>query len=263
MTGDFQPHPLSSVNRGRVVRAVYREPETVDYAGNPLIEALPPVLTAEQAMRCLSHYPRYAETQCEAPDHVRYHLIQNAMRFFAPLDIHLDLERRFSWRRQPVLDRAWNCSQAETRREFSQRLRRWREWAPAELSGAVQEMTLKLQAQRTRYAAADADAAAHRTTHAVDRLMHFQDRWLYARRYLQGQDRTARLAVRAQTLLWNFHPYSLKLRRAAPDRQSPFADLNGFQDHENWLHNLLIAASLSEYTKVFARMLAEHPVNTG
>lgn len=81
---------------GRVVQAVYREPETADYAGNPLIEALPPVLTTAQAMQGLAYYPPYDEAQRQAPDHIRYHLIQNGLRFFAPLDIHLDLERRFS-----------------------------------------------------------------------------------------------------------------------------------------------------------------------
>lgn len=93
---DHEIRRLSIVNRGRQVGALYREPETEDYAGNPLIEALPPVLTAEQAMMQLAHYPPYAENQRKAPDHIRYHLIQNGMRFFAPLDIHLDLERRFS-----------------------------------------------------------------------------------------------------------------------------------------------------------------------
>jgi len=88
--------PLNPVNRGRVVQAVYREPETADYAGNPLIEALPPALTTEQAMIGLAYYPHYDEAQRFAPDHIRYHLIQNGLRFFAPLDIHLDLERRFS-----------------------------------------------------------------------------------------------------------------------------------------------------------------------
>jgi hypothetical protein len=88
--------PLNPVNRGRVVEAVYREPETADYAGNPLIEALPPALTTEQAILGLAYYPHYDEAQRFAPDHVRYHLIQNGLRFFAPLDIHLDLERRFS-----------------------------------------------------------------------------------------------------------------------------------------------------------------------
>src|SRR5207244_3471394 len=93
---DLPIRPLSAVNRGRVVQAVYREPEIPDYAGNPLIEALPPVLTTEQAMLGLAYYPRYDEAQRSAPDHVRYHLIQNGLRFFAPLDLHLDLERRFS-----------------------------------------------------------------------------------------------------------------------------------------------------------------------
>lgn len=146
--------------------------------------------------------------------------------------------------RHEILDRAWGCYHATTRRHFSQRLRRLREWATATLSGAVQEVTLKLEQQRARYTVAYAQPQAHRTTNAVDRLMNYQDRWLYARRYLQGAKQTARLAVRAQALLWNFHPYSVKLRRAAPDRRSPFADINGFQYHENWLHNLLVAASL-------------------
>ena len=31
-----------------------------------------------------------------SPDHIRHHLIQNSLRLFSPLDIHIDLERRFS-----------------------------------------------------------------------------------------------------------------------------------------------------------------------
>jgi hypothetical protein len=97
MSGNYPPIlPLSLVNRGRVVQAVYREPEAADYVGNPLIEALPPVLTTEQAILGLAYYPHYDQAQRLAPDHIRYHLIQNGLRFFAPLDIHLDLERRFS-----------------------------------------------------------------------------------------------------------------------------------------------------------------------
>ena len=95
-SNELPVRPLNVVNRGRVVQAVYREPETADYADNPLIEALPPILTTEQAMLGLAYYPHYDEAQGSAPDHVRYHLIQNGLRFFAPLDIHLDLERRFS-----------------------------------------------------------------------------------------------------------------------------------------------------------------------
>ena len=55
---------------------------------------------------------------------------------------------------------------------------------------------------------------------------------------------SARLAVRAMALQGNFHPYGPRLRRDQPARVSPFHDLNGFQYHPNWLHNLLIASSL-------------------
>jgi hypothetical protein len=154
------------------------------------------------------------------------------------------MERCRGTLRHAVLDRVWECYHATTRRQFSQRLRRLKEWADTSLSGAVAEMTRKLERQRARYVAAYSHPQAHRTTNAVDRLMNYQDRWLYARRYLQGDDPTARLAVRAQALVWNFHPYSVRLRRAAPQRHSPFADMNGFQYHDNWLHNLLVAASL-------------------
>jgi hypothetical protein len=146
--------------------------------------------------------------------------------------------------RRQVLDRVWNCYQATSRRQFSQRLRRVKEWALTKLDGAVQEMTLKLYKQRQSYVTAYEHEASARTTNGVDRLMNQQDRILYSMRYLHGKGETARLALRAMALQWNFHPYGRRLREANPERQSPFADMNGFQYHDNWLHNLLIAASL-------------------
>jgi hypothetical protein len=84
------------VNRGRVVRAVYRAPEIDAYAGNPMEEALPPALTTDQVILRLKYYPDYHGSNRKAPDEIRYQLIQNSMRFFTPLDIHIDLYRRFS-----------------------------------------------------------------------------------------------------------------------------------------------------------------------
>lgn len=156
------------------------------------------------------------------------------------------MERCRGQLRQQVLDRVWNCYEAQSHRQFSQRLRRLGEWASEKLSGHLQEMVLKLRRQRPRYATAYDHVGAHRTTNAVDRLMNHQDRMLYARDYLHGKKETARLALRAMAVLWNFHPYTGRLRQAAPQRQSPFADLNGFQYHENWLHNFLIAAKNSD-----------------
>jgi len=82
--------------RGRKVKAIYRNAEIPEYKGNPLIEALPPILDSDETTEELSHYPVFNENMRKAPNHIRYHLIQNSLRFFSPLDIHLDLERRFS-----------------------------------------------------------------------------------------------------------------------------------------------------------------------
>jgi len=147
--------------------------------------------------------------------------------------------------RAAVLDRAWDVYRAATRAEFSQRLRRFREWAEATLvNGSVREVVLKACAKGPRFAVAYAYPGAARTSNAVDRLMNYQDRLLYAMRYFHGTMESARLSVRAMALLWNFHPYGARTRRADQKRSSPFQELNGFTYHDNWLHNLLIASSL-------------------
>ena len=75
-------------------------------------------------------------------------------------------------------------------------------------------MAQKLRPRRTAYATAYDCPGAPRTTNAVDRLMNFQDRWLYARRYLHGKRGTSRLAVRA---------YRLALELSSVQRQSATA----------------------------------------
>src|SRR5206468_12263138 len=147
--------------------------------------------------------------------------------------------------RKQVLDRAWEVYKAETRAQFSQRLRRLREWTERTLTeGSLRRTVLKACAKGPRFAVAYQYPGASRTSNAVDRLMNYQDRLLYAMRYFHGTIASARLSVRAMALLWNFHPYGARTRRADQARCSPFADVNGFVYHDNWLHNLLIASSL-------------------
>ena len=86
---------------------------------------------------------------------------------------------------------------------------------------------------------------AHRTSNMVDRLMNHQDRLLYTMQYFHGTKESARLYVRSMALVWNFHPIGARTRSSDSHRISPFNDLNGFQYHDNWLHNLLIASSMN------------------
>ncbi len=94
-----------------------------------------------------------------------------------------------------------------------------------------------------QFSVAYACPTAARTTKGIDRLMDYQDRVLYQMRYLHGTPEAASLAVRAMALQWNFHPYSVRAQSEGAKR-SPFEALNGFRYHDNWLHNLLSAASM-------------------
>lgn len=82
--------------KGRIVNAIYRENQLLNYKGNPLIDALPGILSTEAAIKTLGHYPRYDESMRNLPDEQRYHLLEDVVRFFTPLNVHVDLERRFS-----------------------------------------------------------------------------------------------------------------------------------------------------------------------
>jgi hypothetical protein len=146
--------------------------------------------------------------------------------------------------RQTVLERAWGVYRATTKRSFAQRVRRLREWSAARLSGAVAEMVEKLCRRSADFLSAYDCPGAARTSNAVDRLLNVMDQHLYAMRYFHGTRDSARLAVRAMAMQWNFHPYGSRLRHKEPGRASPVADLNGFQYHRNWLHNFLIASSM-------------------
>ncbi|PEI51998.1 ATP-binding protein [Bacillus pseudomycoides] len=84
------------VNFRNITQAVYVEQEVVDFRGNPLIEALPPILSPEEAYEKMSYYPAFDEIEASLPTHVRYHAIPRINRFFQPVMQHLDLEQRFS-----------------------------------------------------------------------------------------------------------------------------------------------------------------------
>ena len=146
--------------------------------------------------------------------------------------------------RQQVLDRAWYVYQAVSKAQFAQRLRRLGEWARTTLDGSLAQTIAKMTRQRDAFTPAYDCPQAARTTNAVDRVHNHLDRALYTMRYCHGYQASARMAVRAWALQWNFHPYGPRLRHDEPQRASPFADLNGFTYHSNWLHNFLIAASM-------------------
>jgi len=161
---------------------------------------------------------------------------------FLPAVLKIEARGRGALRQQ-LRRRAWHVYQATTKAHFAQRVRRLREWARGELEGAVQATVLKLCELKAQFMIAYDFPAAARTTNGIDRLLDYQDRVLYAMRYLLGTQESGRWAGRALALQWNFPPYSAQAQRHGAKR-SPFEALNGFHYHDNWLHNLLSAASM-------------------
>jgi hypothetical protein len=91
-------HPVyGTIWRGWEEDAKYCPQVIPDYSGNPLIEALPLIPESKAEIGALLvNRPEYDEGQRLLPAELRLHLMSNALEFFAPLSIHMDLYRAIS-----------------------------------------------------------------------------------------------------------------------------------------------------------------------
>lgn len=76
--------------------AVYKEQIIKEYKDNPFIEALPNILSNEEAIDKLAVYPYFSEDERKYEAHYRYHLVQRLFQYFQPLNVNIDLESRVS-----------------------------------------------------------------------------------------------------------------------------------------------------------------------
>lgn len=145
-----------------------------------------------------------------------------------------------------VQERVWEAYQALTKRAFAQRLRRLREWAKTAVpDSAMKTHPLELGANRTQLSRSYEDPTAHRTSNMVDRLMRFLDRACFTGQYFHGTQESAEQRVRAWALLWNFCPSSPGTVRKYEGRACPAERLTGTRYADNWVANLLVAASMN------------------
>lgn len=79
------------------VEAVYADPGLERYRGNPLIEALPPIMDLQALKVKLSGKVEFNHQDCFAQGHLRAHQISALLDdFFQPLSIHKQLEEKIS-----------------------------------------------------------------------------------------------------------------------------------------------------------------------
>lgn len=76
--------------------AEYQEQLLPDYNGNPLIEALPDILSKEDFTRSVISYPLFSANERDYAPHLRSHCVMRLMNYFQPTSKHIDLEQRIS-----------------------------------------------------------------------------------------------------------------------------------------------------------------------
>jgi len=147
---------------------------------------------------------------------------------------------------QEVQKRVWDAYHAPSKRGFSQRLRRLREWASNTLpESEMKHKTLDLCDKRDEFSPSYDHLFAHRTSNMVDRLMRFLDRAFFNAQYFHDLPESAENRVRALALLWNFCPSSPETVKKHGGQLCPAERLNGKWYADNWLENLLVSGSMN------------------
>jgi len=144
--------------------------------------------------------------------------------------------------------RLWDCYRAESKRAFSQRVRRLLDWcettnAPDVIRSPIHKLRQNIKA----YLIAYDHPEAHRTSNMLDRLMQRMDRYLFSTQYFHGSIKAANLGMRGWVLIHNFAPSNPHTVKSHGGLKSPAERLNKFCYHQNWLHNLMVSTSLGGF----------------
>jgi hypothetical protein len=149
-----------------------------------------------------------------------------------------------------VGEKVWHAYRAPQRRSFAQRLRRLGEWVSRHVQAAwVVEQVRKLCGRAQEYGRAYAHPGGHRTSNMLDRVMRAMNRYFDEGQHLHGSEAACARHVRAWALLHNFRPWHKAVVRANDGRECPAVQLNQHRYQDNWLHNLLVSASLAGYRR--------------
>ena len=143
-----------------------------------------------------------------------------------------------------ICTRVWDVYRVADKQTFTAQINDLKSWASKTVKeGAGLDAILKLCARAPEFVKAYDHPSAYRTSNMIDRHMDRMDRSFYTAKYFHGHLMTAEYKVRAWALLHNLQPYCPRAE-VASKFTSPAHKLNGFVYHDNWLQNLLVAASM-------------------
>jgi len=143
-----------------------------------------------------------------------------------------------------IAHQVWKAYHAPTPETFQERLQSLQEWACQTLTGTTLAAINKLCAKAPLFRLAFDHPQAYRTSNMLDRQMRPMARWLENSCFFHGHLSSAERQMRAWALLHNFAPYCPRAD-VSKEYHSPAHKLNKSVYHTNWLHNLLISASMA------------------
>lgn len=76
--------------------AAYKDIIIPEYKGNPLIEALPALLTNSEVIEKLAYYPEYNSDERNLENHYRIHMVNRLFQVFQPLPMNIELENKIA-----------------------------------------------------------------------------------------------------------------------------------------------------------------------
>jgi hypothetical protein len=77
----------------RAAVAKYKDHKLPEYNSNPMIQALPPILSRAEFTEYVTRYPDFAPEEREFDAHYRFHCIERLSRYFDPLNKTIDLQQ--------------------------------------------------------------------------------------------------------------------------------------------------------------------------
>lgn len=149
--------------------------------------------------------------------------------------------------KQQLFDKIWNAYRQDNKDSFCLAVEELRQWNEKNNSSqACKQYVDKLCQKANDYAMAYDVPQGYRTSNTVDRPMRRLDRFLFVNQYFHGHFASAQLLTRAFALCLNFIPFCPRSQQDKPERgYSRAVHYNRFSYSENWLVNLLTAASLN------------------
>ncbi|WHH60980.1 ATP-binding protein [Petroclostridium sp. X23] len=81
---------------GDTVDAEYKKQLLIHYSNNPMIEALPPILSPEEAISKIRYQPFFDVKEKELPSYLRLHCVERIRDFVEPLNKHIEIEQAIS-----------------------------------------------------------------------------------------------------------------------------------------------------------------------